>query len=78
MNFQEKLRAADKKEHIIPRGLDDRKYELFQALSNIIHGEFDENEALSEYPHLKELVSSIVENIQTNDKLKYLRKSINL
>ena len=78
LNFQEKLRAADKKEHIIPRGLDDRKYELFQALSNIIHGEFDENEALSEYPHLKELVSSIVENIQTNDKLKYLRKSINL
>lgn len=78
LNFKEKLKEANQKAHIIPQGLDDRKYELFQELSNIIHGELNEDKALREYPHLKELVSSIVENIQTNDKLKYLRKSINL
>ena len=78
LSFKEKLKEANEKAHIIPHGLDDRKYELFQELSNIIHGEFDDKTALSEYPPLKELISSIVENIQTADRLKELRKVLKL
>lgn len=78
LNFKEKLKEANKKAHIIPHGLDDRKYELFQELSNIVHGEFDDKTALNEYLPLKELINSIVENIQTADKLKELRKVLKL
>lgn len=78
LNFKEKLKQANNKAHIIPQGLDDRKYELFQELSNVIHGEFDDNKALDKYIALKELINSIVENIQTADRLKTLRRTLNL
>ena len=42
---------------------------LFQKLSNVIHGEYDEQIALKQYPAFYRLVIGILDNINNNKEL---------
>lgn len=60
--FKEVLEAVDQKQKIIPREFSQNGYKLFEELSNVIHGDSDEQLALKKYPALKCLVVGVVEN----------------
>lgn len=62
--FDQVLRAVDEQCSIIPEIYSNNGYELFRELSNIAHGNSDEDTALREYEPLRRLVIGIVENIK--------------
>ena len=46
----------------------DNGYELFRRLSNIAHGNADEDTALREYEHLRRLVVGIMDNVKKKEE----------
>ncbi len=67
--FSDLLREVDSQKHIIPREFSNNGYELYSKLSNVVHGEYDEQEAVQNYDALKRLVVGIIENVSNNDSL---------
>ena len=53
---------------IIPVIYSDDGYKLFQRLSNIAHGNADEETALREYEPLRSLVVGIIENVKKKEE----------
>lgn len=72
--FGELLEEVDSEASIVPLEFAKNGYTLFQRLSNVIHGEYDEQIALKQYPAFYRLVIGILENINNN---KELLKAIN-
>ena len=72
--FEELLEEVDSEASIVPLEFAKNGYTLFQRLSNVIHGEYDEQIALKQYPAFYRLVIGILENINNN---KELLKAIN-
>jgi hypothetical protein len=66
--FKEVLEEVDQKQSIIPREFSQNGYRLFEELSNVIHGDSDEQLALHKYPALKRLVIGVVENIKNHQE----------
>lgn len=63
VNFREVLnRVCKRKPDFIPQEFSEDGYRLFGELSNVVHGEFDENEGISKYPALFRLVQGILDN----------------
>lgn len=48
----------------IPKEFSDDGYRLFGELSDVVHGEFDEEEGLKKYQTLKRLVVGVLDNIK--------------
>lgn len=76
-SFEQYLLSVDSVCKIIPEQYSANGYELFRKLSNIAHGNSDEDTALKEYEALKCLVTGIIENvkrkraeIQNNQKIQ--------
>lgn len=72
--FGELLKEVDSEASIVPIEFAKNGYILFQKLSNVIHGEYDERIALKQYPAFYRLVIGILDNINNN---KELLKAIN-
>lgn len=68
--FKELLQEVDAKCHIIPPEFSQNGYSLFSELSNVVHGEYDENLGIKKYPALKRLIIGILDNIRDQDELK--------
>ncbi len=66
--FNQVLQAVDAQCSIIPTIYSDNGYKLFQKLSEIAHGNSDENTALKEYEPLRRLVVGVIENVRKNEE----------
>ena len=62
--FEQYLVLVDSVCQIIPEQYSANGYDLFRRLSNIAHGNSDEDTALREYEALKCLVTGIIDNVK--------------
>ncbi len=68
-NFSDLLKRVDEKCSIIPREFSANGYKLFRELSNIVHGEYNEELALRKYDSLHRLIVGILDNVKINNEL---------
>ena len=66
--FDQVIAAVDKECSIVPVIYSDNGYELFRRLSNIAHGNSDEETALREYEPLRRLVVGIMDNVKKKEE----------
>lgn len=67
--FADLLKEVDAQRHIIPREFSSNGYGLYSKLSNVIHGEYDEQLALQSYEALRRLVVGVLDNVDKNEAL---------
>ncbi|MDD4080489.1 MAG: hypothetical protein PHP02_03620 [Eubacteriales bacterium] len=67
--FKDLLKEVDEKLGIIPKEYSDNGYRLFGELSDIIHGDYDEELGLQKYSALRCLVVGILKNVKSNNEL---------
>ena len=67
--FRHILEEVDRVQAIIPREFSENGYKLFGELSNVIHGDSDEQLALQKYHALRRLVIGIIENVKNNQEI---------
>lgn len=71
LNFREVLKRVDSECSIIPPIYAENGYDLFIKLSEIAHGNYNEETALNEYESLRRLVIGIIENVRRkNEEIK--------
>ena len=63
------MKEVDEKTQIIPKEFSENGYKLFSELSNILHSDYPENNALEKYDSLKRLVIGILDNIKNNTEI---------
>lgn len=66
--FEQVIAAVDKECSIVPVIYSDNGYDLFRRLSNIAHGNADEETALKEFDPLRRLVVGIVDNVKKKEE----------
>ena len=66
--FEQVIKAVDEECSIIPVLYSNNGYALFRRLSNIAHGNSDEETALNEYDPLRRLVVGIMDNIRRKEE----------
>jgi hypothetical protein len=67
--FKQLLTEVDTQRHIIPSEFSANGYDLFGELSDVVHGEHDENLALQKFEPLHRLVIGILDNVKNNHEL---------
>ena len=67
--FERYLKEVDQKKHIIPREFADNGYDLFRELSNVVHGNCIEEEALEKFDAFYRLVVGVLDNIKISNEL---------
>ena len=67
--FRLLLEEVDGRCSIIPREFSENGYRLFGELSGIVHGEYNEEEALVKYDSLYRLIIGILDNVTNNHEL---------
>lgn len=67
--FKELLEEVDATKHIIPTEFSNNGYTLFRELSQIIHGDSDEAEALRKYEPCRKLVVGVLNNVRNNEDM---------
>ncbi len=67
--FHNLLEEVDKQCSIIPKEFSANGYKLFGEMSDIVHGEFDEQEGLKKYEPFRRLVVGIIDNIRNNSEM---------
>lgn len=75
-NFSALLEKVDQKCNIIPREFSKNGYKLFRELSEVVHGEYDENIGLSKFDALYRLVIGILENVKNRKELIQAMKKL--
>ena len=68
-NFRDLLEKVDKKCSIIPKEFSKDGYKLFRELSEVIHGDYDENLGLLKFEALNRLIIGILENIKNHKEI---------
>ena len=68
-NFLNLLKKVDEKCSIIPREFSRDGYKLFRELSNIVHGENNEEDGIKKFEPLYRLVVGIVENVKNHEEI---------
>lgn len=66
--FKTLLKEVDNKWSIIPKQFSENRYTLFEELSNVVHGEYDEEIALQKYTSLRRLITGVVDNVISNQE----------
>ena len=66
--FEQVIKAVDRECSIVPVIYSDNGYDLFRRLSNIAHGNSDEETALREYEPLRRLVVGIMDNVKRKEE----------
>lgn len=67
--FRELLEEVDGQHHIIPARFASNGYKLFSELSDVIHGDSSEHEALRKYMPCRQLVIGVVDNVRTDREM---------
>jgi hypothetical protein len=67
--FRNLLEEVDKQCTIIPREFSENGYRLFGELSDIVHGDYDEELALIKYEALHRLIIGILDGVKNNNEL---------
>jgi len=67
--FKSLLQEVDRQCAIIPREFSENGYRLFGELSDIVHGEYNEDLALSKYESLHRLIVGVLDNVKNNNEL---------
>lgn len=67
--FKVLLEEVDAQCSIIPREFSANGYRLFGELSDIVHGEYNEELALQKYESLHRLVTGIIDHVKNNNEL---------
>ena len=67
--FKDLLEEVDRHSSIIPREFSADGYKLFSELSDIVHGNADEELALLKYESLHRLIIGILDSIKNNNEL---------
>lgn len=65
--FKEILQKVNEKRQIIPQSFSSDGYKLFGELSEVIHGDSDENEALKKFKPCLQLVLGVVEEVKRDN-----------
>ncbi|WP_441962368.1 hypothetical protein [Mycolicibacterium houstonense] len=65
--FREILQEVDKARHIIPHRFTSNGYQLFSELSEVIHGNSSEEDALLKYRPCRQLVVGVVEEVNRDN-----------
>lgn len=77
-NFKELLTEVDKKCSIIPTEFSNNGYKLFGKLSDVVHGEYNEEIALEKFSAFYRLVTGVIENIRRKDEFRDALQSLGL
>lgn len=67
--FRDLLQEVDKKNAIIPKEFSANGYKLYSELSEVLHGNCDEDEGLRKYNALRRLVKGILDNVKNNREM---------
>ena len=67
--FRQILEKVEETNHIIPSEFSANGYRLFGELSDVVHGEYDEELGLKKYDALKRLVIGVLDNVKNNSEL---------
>lgn len=67
--FKALLEEVDMHCSIIPREFSENRYRLFGELSEIVHGEYNEELALQKYESLHRLVTGVLDHVKNNNEL---------
>ena len=73
--IDEKMKAVDKKLHIIPPELDSQKSKIYSVLSKGIH-EYEEDECYELYPAMRTIIILMLENYLSDKESKQQLKGI--
>ena len=74
--FKELLEEVDKQCHIVPPEFSANGYRLFGELSDVVHGDFDEQLGLTKFEPLYRLVIGILENVRNREELSAAKKAL--
>lgn len=75
-NFSKLLKKVDEQCSIIPREFSSDGYRPFKELSNVVHGEYDENLGLAKFEPLHRLVIGILDNVKNSCELQNAKKAL--
>lgn len=76
--FKKLLTEVDEKCAIIPVEFSNNGYKLFGKLSDVVHGEYDEEIALEKFSAFYRLVTGIIENIKSKDEFQSAQQALGL
>lgn len=76
-SFSDLLKEVDAKCSIVPKEFSKDGYKLFEKLSNVIHGAFNEEVALKQFPAFYRLVIGILDNIKNNKEINEAIATLN-
>ncbi len=76
--FKDLLNEVEAKCKIIPHEFAKNKYKLFGELSNVLHGDYDEELGLKRYENLRRLVVGVIENVKNKRELAGAAKALGL
>lgn len=77
-SFKQLLKDVDKKCSIIPPEFSNNGYKLFGKLSDVVHGEYDEEIALEKFSAFYRLVTGIIENIKSKEEFRSAQQALGL
>ncbi len=66
--FKKYLSEVDAQSHIIPNEFSDDGYRLFGELSDVVHGQYDEEMALAKFGAFYRLVIGVLENVKNKEE----------
>ena len=77
-NFKDLLTEVDTKCAIVPIEFSNNRYKLFGKLSDVVHGEYDEEIALEKFSAFYRLVTGIIENIKSKEEFQSAQQALGL
>lgn len=77
-NFKDLLTEVDTKCAIVPIEFSNNRYKLFGKLSDVVHGEYDEEIALEKFSAFYRLVTGIIENIKSKEEFRSAQQALGL
>lgn len=76
--FKDLLTEVDEKCAIVPSEFSNNGYKLFGKLSDVVHGEYDEEIALEKFSAFYRLVTGIIENIKSKEEFRSAQQALGL
>lgn len=76
--FKDLLTEVDTKCAIVPIEFSNNRYKLFGKLSDVVHGEYDEEIALEKFSAFYRLVTGIIENIKSKEEFQSAQQALGL
>jgi hypothetical protein len=77
-NFKDLSTEVDTKCAIVPIEFSNNRYKLFGKLSDVVHGEYDEEIALEKFSAFYRLVTGIIENIKSKEEFQSAQQALGL